>query len=218
MTAALTIVRTDGSTARLELTDGDITRFPAEAIVNAANAALAGGGGVDGAVHRAAGPELMEELRARYVGCPTGAAVITGAGKLAGNGVKYVIHAVGPRWSGGRNGEAEELEAAYRSSMELARDAHVRTIAFPAIRAGVYAFPLRDASRIALRTVAEALRKPGSPERATFVLYSEEALSAFEWALRQLAPEFRPPAPESGPAESGSPESGPPEPGPAPEG
>ncbi len=184
--AILIVERQDGSKARIDLVQGDITQFSAESIVNAANAALAGGGGVDGAVHRAAGPELMAELERQYDGCPTGSAVITGPGRLSANGVRHVIHAVGPRWQGGRSGEAEQLASAYRTATRLAREAGDRTIAYPAISAGIYAFPLEQAARIALGTVAEELREPGL-ERATFVLYTDEALSAFEWILRRMA-------------------------------
>jgi O-acetyl-ADP-ribose deacetylase (regulator of RNase III) len=183
----LTVSRPDGTTARLTLARGDITVVEAEAIVNAANSALAGGGGVDGAIHRAAGPELMTELRARYRRCPTGSAVITGPGRLAGHGVRHIIHAVGPIWQRGRAGEAELLASAYRASMRLAREAGDRRVAFPAISCGIYGYPLDEGASIALRTVAEELRLPGSPEEAVFVLFSTDTADAFRWALESMA-------------------------------
>lgn len=186
MTTSIDITRPHGTPARLELVRGDITRFPAEAIVNAANAALAGGGGVDGAIHRAAGPELMAELHTRYSGCPTGSAVVTGAGRLSAGGVRHVIHAVGPRWRGGDHDEPALLASAYRRSIELAAEAGDATVALPAISAGIYGYPLDEAARIAVRTVAASLREAQGIDRATFVLYSEETLGAFLRALDEL--------------------------------
>jgi O-acetyl-ADP-ribose deacetylase (regulator of RNase III) len=183
---SLTIARPDGTSARLALARGDITVFPAEAIVNAANSALAGGGGVDGAIHDAAGPELLAELRSRYRGCPTGSAVITGPGRLAGHGVRHVIHAVGPIWRGGGGGEADQLASAYRTAVGLAREAGDRTIAFPAISCGAYGYPLDEAAVIAIRTVAQELAAPGSPQQAVFVLFSAETAAAFERARRSI--------------------------------
>ena len=180
----LEIACSDGRSARLALTRGDITRFSADALVNAANSALAGGGGVDGAIHTAAGPELMAELRARYRGCPTGGAVITGAGHLSERGVRHVIHAVGPVWRGGGRGEPEQLASAYRSALALAREAGVASVAMPAISCGVYGYPLDAAATIAVGTVAEELARPGSIRLATFVLLSEDAADAFERVLR----------------------------------
>lgn len=180
---ALQIVRSDGRVARLALSRGDITRFHADALVNAANSALAGGGGVDGAIHIAAGPELMAELRARYRGCPAGSAVITGAGRLVENGVGHVIHAVGPIWRGGGRGEAEQLASAYHSALVLARGVGAVSLALPAISCGVYGYPLDAAASIAIAAVAEELTMLGSPELATFVLLSEAAARAFERAL-----------------------------------
>lgn len=180
---ALQIVRPDGRVASLALARGDITRFSADAIVNAANSELAGGGGVDGAIHDAAGPDLMTELRARYRGCPTGSAVITGAGRLADRGVRHVIHAVGPVWRGGGRGEAEQLASAYHSAMALAREYGALSLAIPAISCGVYGYPLDEAARIAIGAVARELARPGPPNLATFVLRSEEVAQAFERAL-----------------------------------
>lgn len=175
-----------GPPAVLEIVQGDITRVSADAIVNAANSALAGGGGVDGAIHRAAGPALMAELRALGRDCPTGSAVLTGPGLLAANGVRHVIHAVGPIWRNGRSGEPELLASAYATSCRLAEEAGDRTAAFPAISCGVYGYPLGAAAAIALRTVRDCLAA-GSLSRATFVLFSGETFAAFAGALAALA-------------------------------
>jgi O-acetyl-ADP-ribose deacetylase len=173
----------------LALAQGDITRFAADAIVNAANSALAGGGGVDGAIHRAGGPSIMAELRATYPdGCPTGDAVITGAGDLPAD---WVIHAVGPRWAGGGRGEAELLASAYRASLRLADERKVISIAFPAISLGIYGYPLDEGAAMAVRTVAGHLGGPTTIERATFVLFSEPTFGAFSVALDELERENR---------------------------
>ncbi len=140
---------------RLELVEGDITREAVDAIGNAANSQLRGGGGVDGAIHHAAGPALLDELRERYPdGTPTGTAVATEAHALPAH---WVIHAVGPIWRGGRHGEAELLAGAYRSSLEVARGLGARTLALPAISMGVYGYPAEEASAIAVATVAQHL-------------------------------------------------------------
>ena len=171
--------------ARIALTQGDITRFTADAIVNAANSALAGGGGVDGAIHRAGGPEIMAELRERYAGCPTGGAVATGAGRLP---ARWVIHAVGPIWRGGGSGEPELLASAYRSAMRLAGELGASSVALPAISAGIYGFPARVAADVALTTVADHLAGGRSGvARATFVLRSPDVLEAFRQGLRGIA-------------------------------
>ena len=162
---------------------GDITTVRADAIVNAANAALAGGGGVDGAIHRAAGPELMAELRSRYDGCPTGSAVITGSGRLAQRGVKWVVHAVGPVWFGGRRHEEERLRSAYLAALRLADEAGAASVALPAISCGIYGYPLREGSAVALRAVRDGLAEALHLERATFVLYSDDTYAAFAAAL-----------------------------------
>jgi O-acetyl-ADP-ribose deacetylase (regulator of RNase III) len=169
----------------LALALGDITVFAADAIVNAANAALAGGGGVDGAIHRAGGPRIMAELRRRYPdGTPTGTAVITTAGALP---ARWVIHGVGPIWRGGGHGEAELLASAYASALRLAAEAGARTVALPAISAGIYGYPLADAARIALTATRDHLAGATTIERATFVLLSADTLQAFETALDELA-------------------------------
>jgi O-acetyl-ADP-ribose deacetylase (regulator of RNase III) len=168
---------------RVALAQGDITSLPADAIVNAANAALAGGGGVDGAIHRAGGPSIMAELRERYEGCPTGGAVVTGAGALP---ARWVIHAVGPRWQGGHRGEPELLRSAYREALARADEIGARSVTLPAISAGIYGYPLDQAAAIAVATVHDHLRSGSSIEQATFVLYSAETLHAFERAVAAL--------------------------------
>jgi O-acetyl-ADP-ribose deacetylase (regulator of RNase III) len=167
----------------LALVHGDITTLPADAIVNAANAALAGGGGVDGAIHRAGGPSIMAELRDRYQSCPTGGAVVTGAGALP---ARWVIHAVGPRWRGGDRGEAERLRSAYREALARAEEVGARSVTFPAISAGIYGYPLEEAADIALATVHDHLRGGSGIEQVTFVLYSAETLAAFRRAMAAL--------------------------------
>jgi O-acetyl-ADP-ribose deacetylase (regulator of RNase III) len=169
--------------AKISLREGDITRIPVDAMGNAANSALAGGGGVDGAIHRAGGPAIMRELdaiRARTGGCPTGSAVATGAGNLP---AKWVLHAVGPVYRGGNHGEAELLAGAYRSSLELARDLGARTVSFPAISAGIYGYPLQEAARIAVETVRAHLAGETCIEEVIFVLYGQTTYQAFERAL-----------------------------------
>ena len=167
----------------IELVRGDITQFTADAIANAANSALAGGGGVDGAIHRAGGPQIMMELRA-YKGCPTGSAVATGAGRLK---AKWVFHAVGPVYRESRR-DAELLAGAYRACMKLAAEKGARTIAFPSISTGVYGYPVDEAAPIAIRTVGEHLE---SVDRATFVLFDERTHGAFQRALETYRAEGR---------------------------
>ena len=180
--AGLREARWDG--ARVRLVAGDITTMTVDAIVNAANSALAGGGGVDGAIHRAAGPGLMRELRERYGdrGCPTGSAVVTGGGDLA---ARNVIHAVGPRWRDGRHGEAELLASAYRTSLDLAQAEGARSVAFPAISCGIYGYPLDEAAGVAfgaIRTWLAAHPDSGISD-VVFVLRGEDVMAAFEAAL-----------------------------------
>ena len=159
----------------------DITTLAVDAIVNAANMHLAGGGGVDGAIHRAAGPDLRRELDERYQGCPTGSAVITGAGRLR---ARYVIHAVGPRWRDGQRGEPDLLAAAYRSAFALAAGHGCETVAAPSISTGIYGFPIELAAPIAIDAAADALETPGTPLREiSFSLFSDSDLEVFARTL-----------------------------------
>lgn len=170
--------------ASLRLMQGDITRVETEAIVNAANSGLRGGGGVDGAIHRAGGPTIMQECRA-IGGCPTGEARLTGAGRLP---ARYIIHAVGPIWRGGGHGEQQLLASAYRASVQLAVSHGVRRIAFPSLSTGAYGYPIDLAASTALGTVAEFLRSsPATLEEVVFVLFSAPALATYEAALDELA-------------------------------
>jgi O-acetyl-ADP-ribose deacetylase (regulator of RNase III) len=168
----------------MELAQGDITQEAVDAIVNAANSGLAGGGGVDGAIHRRGGPEIMRETDARYPnGCPTGSAVISGAGNLP---ARYVIHAVGPVWSGGTRGEAELLAGAIRRALELARDHDCQSIAIPAISTGIYGYPLDQGAKVMLLAAANFLKIEQRPALVRFMLFGEEALAAFAGALEKL--------------------------------
>jgi len=166
----------------LEVVQGDITLQDTEAIGNAANSSLAGGGGVDGAIHRAAGPSLMAELRANYKGCLTGSAVITRGGNLR---AKYVIHAVGPRYSGSPK-DAELLAGAYRKSLELCSEHNIASIAFPSISTGVYGYPVEEASRIALSTVIDYLEKRQDIKLIRFVLFDSRTYQTYAAALKEL--------------------------------
>lgn len=172
--------------SRLELTRGDITTELVDAIANAANEALRGGGGVDGAIHRAAGPGLLDELQRRYPdGTPTGTAVATDAYDLP---ARWVLHAVGPVWSGGADGEPELLAGAYRSCLRLADDLGARSVAFPAISMGIYGYPPHAGARVAVSTVADHLRGTTGVEVARFVLFSEDTYERFAGALAELEP------------------------------
>ena len=172
---------------RLELVTGDITRQTTDAIVNAANSRLAGGGGVDGAIHRGGGPVIMEETRRRYPqGCGTGEAVITGAGRLA---ARYVIHAVGPVWKGGHNDEEAALASAYLRSLEIAIAQQCASIAFPSLSTGAYAYPLPLAARAALHTVVAHLRLNNAPGLVRFVLFDNHAYEAYCSALTAVLSE-----------------------------
>lgn len=170
--------------ATVELVEGDLVRQDTEAIVNAANTSLLGGGGVDGAIHRAAGPRLLEATRSlpaeHGVRCPTGEARITPGFDLP---ARYVIHAVGPMWRGGLQREPELLASAYRSSLALAREHDLESIAFPSISTGAYGYPLELAAPIALGTVVESLRAAGTPKLVRFVLHSADDLAAYATAL-----------------------------------
>ncbi|HEX4415430.1 MAG TPA: macro domain-containing protein [Lacipirellulaceae bacterium] len=176
----------------IELEIGDISRQAVHAIVNAANSRLAGGGGVDGAIHRAGGPAIMAETRERYPdGCETGSAVISGPRKLP---AKYVIHAVGPFWSGGDRGEAQLLAAAYRSALTLADQNDCRSIALPALSTGAYRYPLDRAAAIASLTTVAFLNELGAGRPLAlvrFILFSDEALNAFRNALADVQETLR---------------------------
>jgi O-acetyl-ADP-ribose deacetylase (regulator of RNase III) len=163
--------------SKLELVQGDITSQDVDAIVNAANSALAGGGGVDGAIHRAAGPVLMQQTRERYPqGCPTGDAVATDAGRLK---ARHVFHAVGPVWRGGSANEKALLASAYRRCLELAVEHACASIAFPAISTGVYGYPKDLAAEVSLSTVREHLLQQATPSLVRFVLFDGGSFGAF---------------------------------------
>ena len=173
--------------ARIELMKGDITRQRMDAIVNAANASLVGGGGVDGAIHRAGGPAIMAEcdrIRAERGGCPTGTAVKTTAGRLE---AKAVIHTAGPRWGGGQRGEAALLASCYRSCLALAAEHSLRTVAFPSISTGIYGYPIEPAARVALSTVNEAVAQDDEAfDLVRFVLFSDADLRVYERVLAEI--------------------------------
>jgi O-acetyl-ADP-ribose deacetylase (regulator of RNase III) len=166
----------------LILVEGDITREETDAIVNAANSRLLGGAGVDGAIHRAGGPSILEECR-KIGGCPTGQAVITGGGKLK---ARYVIHTVGPVYQGGQKGEADLLRSAYLSSLRLAAARGLKSVAFPAISTGIYSYPLAEAAHIALKTAVDYLRMHADLAEIRFVLFDRRTYDAFAEELRKL--------------------------------
>jgi O-acetyl-ADP-ribose deacetylase len=164
---------------RVSLIEGDITKLHVDAMVNAANTSLLGGGGVDGAIHRAAGPELLAKCRT-LGGCPTGEARITAGYRLP---AKHVIHTVGPIWGGGHRGEPELLARCYRNSLALATKHQVRTIAFPAISCGIYGYPVQDACQIAVRETTAYLETNLLPESVIFVCFGREIYHAYQAAL-----------------------------------
>jgi O-acetyl-ADP-ribose deacetylase (regulator of RNase III) len=166
----------------LRLVHGNIVEVPADAIVNAANRGLSGGGGVDGAIHRAGGPSIMVECR-RIGGCPTGGAVITGAGNLP---ARYVIHAVAPVYMDGVSGEAEALHGAYAASLRLANEHGLSSISFPALGTGAYRYPAREAAEIALGSVIAHLRGDTTLREVTFVLFSHDDLITHARVLERL--------------------------------
>ena len=167
---------------RIQVIQGDITRQEADAIVNAANTSLLGGGGVDGAIHRAAGPELLAECRTLH-GCATGKAKITGGYRLP---AKHVIHTPGPVWHGGCHGEDELLASCYRSCLELASENACETVDFPSISTGVYHFPLERASRIAIATIAAYLARHPEIKRVRMVCFDERTRQCYQRALDAL--------------------------------
>jgi O-acetyl-ADP-ribose deacetylase (regulator of RNase III) len=161
---------------RIEIEKGDITKFKVDAIVNAANTSLLGGGGVDGAIHRAAGPKLLEECRTLN-GCPTGEAKITRGYNLP---AKYVIHTVGPVWSGGNHNEETLLANCYRNSLHLAVENKIKSIAFPAISTGVYHFPIEQATKIAVKETKEFLEKNKFIQKVIFVCFDEDTYRVYK--------------------------------------
>jgi len=174
--------------SKLKLVQGDITDQETEAIVNAANPSLMGGGGVDGAIHRKGGPRILEECKKIREtewpeGLPTGKAVITSGGRLK---ARYVIHTVGPIWRGGNRDEPKLLSNAYRNSLELALTRGLKTIAFPSISTGAYGFPIEKASRIALKTVKSFLDEKDGLEEVRFVLFSRLDLETYEEAIKEI--------------------------------
>ncbi len=168
--------------AQIEITQGDITQLQVDAIVNAANTKLLGGGGVDGAIHRAAGPQLLEECR-QLNGCPTGEAKLTKGYRLP---AKHVIHTVGPVWNGGQKGEAELLANCYRNSLSLADQAGLQSVAFPSISTGVYGYPIDQACRIALRETLNFQPDSKNLQKVIFCCFSNDDRECYEKALNEL--------------------------------
>ncbi|MBA7494180.1 O-acetyl-ADP-ribose deacetylase [subsurface metagenome] len=178
-------MQTKVGNTKLTLVRGDITTQETEAIVNAANSSLLGGGGVDGAIHRAGGPQILEEckkIRAKQGGCPTGEAVITTGGLLK---AKYVVHSVGPIWRGGNQDEEKLLINAYQSSLALAKEKGIRSLSFPSISTGAYGYPIQAAARVALSTVRDFLTQHDF-EEVRFVLFSDRDLKTYEAAWAEI--------------------------------
>ena len=172
--------------AKISIIQGDITHQATDAIVNAANSSLMGGGGVDGAIHRAGGPAILEECKqivSRQGRLPAGQAVITTAGSMK---ARHVIHTVGPIWHGGSQGEAELLASAYRESLQLAAGNNLSSISFPSISTGAYSYPLDEASQIALKTVVSFLSATTSVKEVVFVLFDSRTFDAYTTALREI--------------------------------
>ncbi len=182
MYAESTFMNAENLQNRIEVVEGDITKLRVDAIVNAANTTLLGGGGVDGAIHRAAGPELLEECRA-LGGCPTGQAKITTGCRLP---AKWVIHTVGPVWRDGQHGEEELLASCYRNSLALAELKGARTIAFPSISTGAYGFPMKKAARIALTEIRKFLERNSSMENVVLVCFGKSAFDIHREALSEI--------------------------------
>ena len=173
-------IKIDGTV--ISVVKGDITEEETDAIVNAANSGLRGGGGVDGAIHRAGGPAIMAECR-KIGGCPTGKAVITTGGNLK---ARFVIHAVGPVYRDGSHKEAALLQSAFAESLKIAQDKGLRSVSFPAISTGAYGFPMSEAARIALQTVADFVKKHSGLELVRFVLFGKEAFEVFSQELKRI--------------------------------
>jgi O-acetyl-ADP-ribose deacetylase (regulator of RNase III) len=173
--------------ARLSIIQGDITKQATDAIVNAANPGLVGGGGVDGAIHRAGGPAILEECKqivASQGRLPTGKAVITTGGNLR---AKYIIHTVGPIWQGGNKGEASLLESAYRESLKLAAEHGLTSVSFPSISTGAYGYPVAEAAKVAIKTVSSFFREqPSSVKEVVFVLFDSRTYKTYSSALEEL--------------------------------
>jgi len=170
------------SVSKIEIIQGDITRMEADAIVNAANTSLLGGGGVDGAIHRAAGPQLLDECRT-LGGCSTGEAKITSGYRLA---ARFVIHTVGPVWHGGQHGEEGLLASCYRNCLQLVKEKELRSIAFPSISTGAYRFPIEKACRIAIGTVSELIPQLPFLQRVVFVCFSDSDAEHYRKALKEI--------------------------------
>ncbi len=167
--------------SKIDITRDDITELDVDAIVNAANTTLLGGGGVDGAIHRAAGPELLAECR-KLGGCRPGQAKITRGYRLP---ARFVIHTVGPVWRGGKHGEPETLADCYRNSLQLAVENEIETLAFPAISCGAYGYPIKEAAQIAFKATREFLAENDNPQKVIFVVWGDDVYDAYREALQK---------------------------------